>query len=239
MPEQPVPATYVGAILTAVRSYDQRRIRTTLDEAREALGTGLSLEEVVMVVLRITGLLQSRGTMDASHERLLSGAITRWLAGRTALAGDATREGTVLLAAGPEDLGTVTLDTITLDCFHLLLAEQGVEVYNLGAHIPVAAVVLVVGTVQPNAVVMVSNTPTAASHAARSVTTLVQTGYPVYVAGTAFDSQFDQEHNDGMLLEHTMDGSVARITERHTHLLVVGRPPSPAAGVAGQPVARR
>ena len=213
---QEPPSSAVGAVLTAVRTFDQRQIRLTLDDAVEAHGTVLTLEDVVLVSLRLVGLFESSGSMDDSHERALATALTRWLAGRTALLPAPTREGIVLLAAGPEDLGTVTLDTVTLDCLHLLLAEHGVELTNVGAHIPVEALLLVVDAVRPDAVVMISNTPTAAGLAARSVTALVATGYPVYVAGTAFDSQFDQQRNSGILLAQTWSESARLLTSRHT-----------------------
>jgi hypothetical protein len=44
----PAPAAYVGAILTAVRSFDQAGVRAVLDDADAIHGLDTRLEEIVL-----------------------------------------------------------------------------------------------------------------------------------------------------------------------------------------------
>ncbi|MGI3786465.1 MAG: B12-binding domain-containing protein, partial [Janthinobacterium lividum] len=68
----PAPATYVGAILTAVRSFDQARVLAALDDADATHGLDITIDEIVFPSLRVVGTFWSSGTIDVAHEHLLS-----------------------------------------------------------------------------------------------------------------------------------------------------------------------
>ncbi|SDU95281.1 B12 binding domain-containing protein [Microlunatus sagamiharensis] len=207
----PAPATYVGTILTAVRSFNQNRVCAALDDADATLGLDTTIDEIVFPALRVVGTFWSSGTLDVAHEHVLSSAMTRWVAARSSVLPAPSRRGTILLAAGPEDL-----HTLALDCLDLLLVSRGVEVCNLGAQTPVASLLVALRSVHPSAVVVCSHTPTVASPAVRSVRAISDAGVPVYFAGSSFSSQFFRQNSPGVPLDGTLRESADVITSRHT-----------------------
>lgn len=207
----PAPATYVGTILTAVRSFNQARVLAVLDDADESLGLDTTIDEIVFPSLRVIGTFWSSGTIDVAHEHLLSMAVARWVAAKSAVLPPATRKGRVLLSAGPQDM-----HTLALDCLDLLLVSRGVEVCNLGAQTPVSSLLVAARSVQPTAVVLSSHTPTVASQAVRSVKAVAEAGIPVYFAGSSFASQFFRQNTPGVPLDGTLQESAEAIAQRHT-----------------------
>jgi hypothetical protein len=215
----PAPATYVGSILTAVRSFNQSRVCAALDDADAAVGLDTTIDEIIFPALRVVGTFWSSGTLDVAHEHVLSAAMTRWVASRSVTLPPPSRHGTLLLAAGPEDL-----HTLALDCLDLMLASRGVEVCNLGAQTPVSSLLVAVRSLHPGAVVICSHTPTVASPAVRSVRAIADAGFPVYFAGSSFSSQFFRQNSPGVPLDGTLAESADLLTHRHT-----SPPPEPTA----------
>ncbi len=211
MHADPAPATYVGTILTAVRSFNQARVCAALDDADATLGLDVTIDEIVFPALRVVGTFWSSGTLDVAHEHVLSSAMTRWVAAKSSVLPPPGRRGTVLLTAGPEDL-----HTLALDCLDLLLTSRGVEVCNLGAQTPVASLLVALRSVHPSAVVICSHTPTVASAAVRAVRAVADAGVPVYFAGSSFSSQFFRQNSPGVPLDGTLQESADLIASRHT-----------------------
>jgi len=235
----PAPAAYVGAILAAVRSFDQAGVGAVLDDADAIHGLDLTIDEVVFPALRLVGTFWAGGAMDIAHEHLLTGAVIQWVAARSALPPSIARQGTILLAAGPQDR-----HTLALDCLNLLLTSRGVNVCNLGAETPVASLLVVARALHPTAVVLSSQTPTVASEAVHSVETMAAAGLPVYFAGSSFVLQFFRQNAPGIPLDASLRESAAMLTARHTTALP-GQAPvkasrrAAAAGVARAVVAAR
>ena len=211
MPVDPAPATYVGTILTAVRAFNQTRLMAILDEADATHGIDITIDEIVFPSLRVVGTFWSSGTVDVAHEHLLSTAVTRWIAAKSAMLPAGTRKGSILLSAGPQDM-----HTLALDCLDLLLSSRGVEVCNLGAQTPVASLLVATKSLQPAAVVLSSHTPTVASQAVRSVKAIAEAGVPVYFAGSSFSSQFFRQNTPGIPLDGTLRESAEMLATRHT-----------------------
>src|SRR3954453_808188 len=207
----PSPTTYVGTILTAVRSFNQSRIGAALDDAEATQGLDATIDEIIFPSLRVVGTFWSSGTIDVAHEHLLSTAVTRWVAARSAALPAAVRKGMILLAAGPQDL-----HTLALDCLDLLLVSRSVQVCNLGAQTPVASLLVAMRSLHPSAVVLSSHTPTVAGEAVRSVKAIAEAGVPVYFAGSSFASQFFRQNTPGVPLDGTLPESAELIKTRHT-----------------------
>jgi len=207
----PEPETFVATITGAVRSLNQVRVGASLDEACAVHGLETTLDEVVFPALRIVGTSWSSGTVDVAHEHLLSAAVARWVAARSAALPAPTRRGTILLAAGPEDL-----HTLALDCLELLLVSRGAQVCNLGAQTPVASLLVAVRSVHPTAAVLSSHTPRVASQAVRSVRALAEGGVQVYFAGSSFASQLCRRNTPGTPLDGTLAETAEMIVSRHT-----------------------
>ena len=194
-----------------MRSFDQARVVRVLDQADAVHGLDTTIDEVVLPSLRVVGTFWSSGTVDVAHEHLLSRAVARWVAARAAALPRTTRQGPLLLSAGPDDMRT-----LALDCLDLLLAARGVEVCNLGAQTPVSSLLVVVRSVHPTAVVLSSHTPTVASRAVRSVRAVAQAGLPVYFAGSSFASPFLRQDLPGVALDGTLRKSAELLLLRHT-----------------------
>ncbi len=207
----PAPATYVGTILTAVRSFNQTRVLAVLDDADATHGLDVTIDEIIFPSLRVVGTFWSSGTIDVAHEHLLSLGVARWVAAKSVALPGPSRKGTVLLSAGPQDM-----HTLALDCLDLLLVARGVEVCNLGAQTPVASLLVAARSVNPTAVVLSSHTPTVASQAVRSVKAVAETGTPVYFAGSSFSSQFFRQNTPGIPLDGSLRESADLIALRHT-----------------------
>ncbi|MGI3781043.1 MAG: cobalamin B12-binding domain-containing protein [Janthinobacterium lividum] len=207
----PAPATFVGAILTAVRAFDQARVGMVLDDAHAVHGVDTTIDEIVFPSLRVVGTFWSSGTIDVAHEHLLSTAIARWVAARSAVLPAPSRKGAILLSAGPQDL-----HTLALDCLDLLLASRGVEVCNLGAQTPVASLLVAARAIHPTAVVLSSHLPTAAGQAVGSVKAVAEAGLPVYFAGSSFASQFFRQNTPGIPLDGTLPEAAELLATRHT-----------------------
>ncbi|GAA3561834.1 hypothetical protein GCM10022197_16820 [Microlunatus spumicola] len=207
----PAPATYVGTILTAVRAFNQSRVGAVLDDADGVHGVDATIDEVIFPSLRVVGTFWSSGTIDVAHEHMLSTAVARWVAAKSAVLPGPSRKGTILLAAGPQDM-----HTLALDCLDLLLGSRGVEVCNLGAQTPVASLLLAARSINPTAVVLSSHTPTVASQAVRSVKAVAEAGLPVYFAGSSFASQFFRQNTPGVPLDGTLTEAAQMLATRHT-----------------------
>ncbi len=207
----PEPATFVGSILTAVRSLNQQRVIAALEEACATHGLDATVDEIVFPSLRVVGTFWSSGTIDVAHEHLLSTAVTRWVAGRASALPEPSRKGTILLAAGPQDM-----HTLALDCLDLLLASRGAVVCNLGAQTPTASLLVAVRSLHPTAVVLSSHTPTVASQAVRSVRAMAEAGVKVYFAGSSFASQLFRQSTPGVALDETLQEAAELIVTRHT-----------------------
>jgi methanogenic corrinoid protein MtbC1 len=223
----PAPATFVGTILTAVRAFNQARIGAVLDDADATHGVDTTIDEIVFPSLRVVGTFWSSGTIDVAHEHMLSTAVARWVAARSAVLPGPSRKGTILLAAGPQDM-----HTLALDCLDLLLGRRGLEVCNLGAQTPVASLLVAARSINPTAVVLSSHTPTVASQAVRSVKAVAEAGLPVYFAGSSFASQFFRQNTPGVPLDGTLAEAAEMLATRHS------TPPSEPATVSRQRLRR-
>ncbi|HEY0239798.1 MAG TPA: B12-binding domain-containing protein [Friedmanniella sp.] len=204
------PIVAIPAILLAVRAMNPSSIVTLLDDAVERHGLDVTIDEVVFPVLRVVGTFWASGTLDVAHEHLLSSAVTRWVYAQLQHQ-RISRRGRVLLAAGPHDL-----HVLGLDCFELLLARRGVEVANLGGQIPTESLVLAATSAGATAVVVCSHNPTATTQAARAVRAVSVAGFPVYYAGSSFDSRFVRQHTPGDALYAPLSVSADLLTRRHT-----------------------
>jgi hypothetical protein len=225
----PPPAAFVGAVLAAVHAFDQARVGAVLDEADATHGLDTTIDEVVFPSLRLVGTLWAGGTMDVAHEHLLSTAVAQWAAVRSALLQPGVaRKGTVLLAAGPQDL-----ITLALDCLGLLLNSRGVTVCNLGARTPARSLLVAARSINPTVVVLTSQNPSVASDAVDSVRAVAEAGFPVYFAGASFVLQLVRQNAPGIALDSTLGESAEMLTARHTTPL----PGPPATRTGGRGVA--
>lgn len=94
----PAPAELIGAIVT--RPADAQQVWSTLDAARDALGTDVALDQVVLPSQRVACTLHRSGALERSDGIVLVSTMHRWVLAQAATQPPPTRRGTILLASG-------------------------------------------------------------------------------------------------------------------------------------------
>lgn len=209
-PDLSTPTMAVSAVLVAVRALNPSPIVAVLDDAAARHGLDVTVDEVVFPALRVVGSHWFTGSLDVAHEHLLSSTVTRWVYARLEQQ-QIHRRGCILLAAGPQDL-----HALGLDCLELLLARRGVEVLNLGGQTPIESLVLAATEARAAAVVVCAHSSTVTTQAVRAVKAVCAAGFPVYYAGSSFESRFVRQHTPGEALDAPLSVTADLLTARHT-----------------------
>ena len=215
------PVAAIPAVLVAVRAMNSSGIVPVLDEATTHHGLDAILDEVVFPALRVVGTFWADGSLDVAHEHLLSSAVTRWAYAQLQRQ-HVRRQGWILLAAGRENL-----DVLGPDCLELLLADRGAEVCNLGRQIPPTSLVVAARQADATAVVVCSHNPSSPSRPSNAVRAVHAAGFPVYYAGSSFESQFVRQHFPGDALDAPLSVSAGLLTSRHTVAVTHAAPSLP------------
>lgn len=179
-----VPSTHQGRIAELLSGSDAMRpevVRGVLDGAREDLGLGTTLDEVLLPAMRQVGSWWASGRCDEAQEHLTTETVRGWISGITAFAPAPRSTAPVLLACGPRDLHSLGLEALGA-----LLAEQQVGYRLLGARTPARTLAAAVPATGASAVVLVSHLPTQRRPAVDSLRAVEPSGVPLYYAGNAF-----------------------------------------------------
>ncbi len=190
--------------------FDVPGVVQVLDEGVRQVGLDATVDDVIFPALRIAGAYWTYGSFNVAHAHLLTRTVTRWLDLQLAQQ-QVRRTGSVLVAAGPQDLHTVGLD-----CLQLLLAHRGVDVCNLGAQTPADAAVIAARALDVAAVVIYAHLPSHAGAATETIRAVSQWGVPVYYAGACFDSLLVRRGLPGTPLESSVAAAADLITRQHT-----------------------
>ncbi|GEP39440.1 MerR family transcriptional regulator [Nocardioides psychrotolerans] len=171
----------ITTIMAAAAARDGATVRHVLDQALDERGLGATIDEVVMPLMRLVGVWWETGRCDVGQEHWTTAIVRSWLAKITVLAPPPTSQGHVLLAVGPYDR-----HTLSIDAFAALLADRGTASRTLGSRTP--ADVIVTALQEPSAagVVLVCQLATRRRPAVESLLAAAETGLPVFYAGTAF-----------------------------------------------------
>jgi DNA-binding transcriptional MerR regulator len=203
----PPPLALCRQLLAAVDRLDGDEIAAVLDSSLDAHGLPVTLDEVLLPSMREVGAQWSRGRCDVAQEHLATGAVLAWLARRAAQVPPALPGRPVVLACGPQDQ-----HTISLEAFSLLLREQRFDCRNLGAQTPAASLRHAVEQCSARAVILVSqlrrNRPAAVS-ALRAVS---DSGAVLFYAGAAFRTTASRQKLPGYYLGGNLSRAAAHIT---------------------------
>lgn len=147
------PGTLVEAFLQAARELAPAGIDRTLNAARETLGLGRTIDEVLMPAMRELGDWWYTGRVDASLEHLATNATQAWLAALRPTA-PLRRHPPIVLGCGPLDHHSLGLEAIGA-----LLRDQGWDCRMLGARTPAEALANAAAETGAAAVVLVCHVP--------------------------------------------------------------------------------
>jgi methanogenic corrinoid protein MtbC1 len=204
--------TAIEAILAAARVFAVRDIVTVLDRAVEDRGLDRAVDEVVLPAMRRIGELWATGLAGVAEEHLATTATYVWLGKVNADIPPPTLGPPVVLASGPLDL-----HTLSMDCMAAILLRRGLDCRNFGARTPTVAVVTAVRRLTPAAVILVAHTARTRAAALQTLQAVSGCGTTtqIYYAGGAFSSAAHRRGVPGQFLGHQL-GAAADLVSAAT-----------------------
>ncbi|UQX90314.1 cobalamin B12-binding domain-containing protein [Jatrophihabitans telluris] len=174
---------YLDRFLAAAEQENPAAIRRQLDRAREGLGLGACIDDVLLPALHQVGTWWQTGRCDIDQERLTTETVRGWLDRQSSLAPPTVDPTPIVLACGPSDLHTVGLES-----FALLLRMRGRSCRVLGARTPALALITAIQASGARQVVIVSHLSSGRHRAVESLRQVAALGVQTYFAGNAFSS---------------------------------------------------
>ena len=202
------PAHLVEQLLTAAQQLDPAGVRHELERARRSHGLVLTLEHVVLPALHAIGRDWADGRADVAHEHLLTAAVLAWLAAVGEQAPAPTRPGPVVLACGPEDQ-----HTLSLQAFAVLLAHRGFDCRFLGARTPAGSLALAARTAGAQAVVLASHLDQNRPAALAALRGVADQPWRLYYAVAAFTDPRWRRGVPGTYLGETLAAAAQQVAD--------------------------
>lgn len=173
----------IEALLQASEEFKPNTIGEILDAARQALGLGRTVDDVLLPTLRQIGLRWQLGEADVSHEHLAAYAIHGWLSKLSQIRPPLSQFRPIVLCCGPRDDHTLGLEALGV-----LLAERGFDCRLLGARTPAESLVRVVRDTAAVAIILVCHLPAGRQAAVDALRSAELNQTNIYYAGGAFSS---------------------------------------------------
>lgn len=177
------PAVLVEALLQAAREFQPDALAQVLDETRQTLGLGRTVDEVLLPAMRQIGKEWESGHADVSHEHLASNAVRGWLFKVSQDAPVLMPSSPIVLSCGPRDDHTLALEAL-----HAILRGRGCSCRLLGARTPAESLARAVRDTAAVAVVVACHLGAGRQAAVDALRLAESTGTATYYAGGAFDS---------------------------------------------------
>lgn len=178
------PEPLVAAFVQAAQDLHPGSIAAILDAARQSLGLGRTVDEVILPAMRQIGRRWEAGRTDISHEHLATGATQAWLSTLRQTGPPLLDADPIVLSCGPQDHHTLGLEAIGA-----LLRERGWDCRLLGARTPAESLGRAVDETRAAAVVLVCHL-NPGRRAAISALRLPELRHThVFYAGGAFSSR--------------------------------------------------
>ena len=161
---------------------DPAGLRSTLNDAVDALGPEHAIRDVALPAMREMGSRWKAGVCDTAHEHLATEAVRVWLARQSVMAPAPFRPHPLVLACGPKDL-----HTIGLEAFGVILARRGWSLRTLGPLTPVDSLVAAVRAAEARGAVVTSQRSVARRAAVESLVAVdALPGVQAFYAGMGF-----------------------------------------------------
>lgn len=196
-------------LLAAIHRLDAEETTVVLQASNDAHGLGVTLDEVLLPSMREVGVRWSRGECDIAQEHLATSTVLAWLARRAAELPAPLDEPPIVLACGPLDQHTVSLEA-----FSVLLREQGFVCRNLGARTPAVSLRQVVAQSSAQAVVLVCQLGRHRPAAVSALHAVSGSGAALFYAGAAFRTAAARRKLPGDYLGGNMSAAALRVTTR-------------------------
>ena len=191
-------------IVQAAHELDPAAVQSQLEIGRTRLGLGACVDRILLPAVGELHLLRASGQHDAAQDLLASEAVRSWLSRRSSLAPPPLDIGPILLACGPRDRQTITLESLAL-----LLRFRCWPCRSLGARTSIFTLTVAAQAADAVGVVVISTDNRgrlAAGEALRAVDAL---GIPVFYAGKSFDAEHLRDHLPGRYLGSRMSDACA------------------------------
>jgi hypothetical protein len=195
-------AQHLQRVLQASENLDPLGIQAELELAAKALGLARCVDEIVQPAMRQLHDLQAMGQYDEAHRRMAAEAVRTWLNHRAAFAPKPREIGPILLACGPRDR-----DTISLESMALLLRFHRWPCRILGARVPTFTLTIAAQAADATGVVVISTESRNQRQAIVSLRAVDDLGIPVFFAGDAFASEHPRTERPGRYLGTSIEGA--------------------------------
>ena len=195
------PDALVAEFVAAAEALRPAVIGEVLDNARQNLGLGRTVDDVLMPALRRIGELWQQDPARVAPEHVASYATHTWLAG--SIAGPrwaSSGRPKIILCCAPDEQ-----HTLALEAFATLLRDRGADCRVLGGRTPIAALTHAVRVTDAAALILVCHLASArrgAIHALRA------SGLPpgkIFYAGAAFAAPGTRRGAVGAYLGENLD----------------------------------
>ncbi len=197
---------HIAAVLDAADRSDPVAFRGRLDEARDELGVGACLDDVLLPAMQQVGLWWQTGLCTVEDEHLATEAARAWLETLNSSAPPPLHAAPIVLACGPTDLHTIGLESLCV-----LLRHRGWSVRLLGARTSVPALTAAVHASRAQAVVLVSHLSSGRGRAIQSLRAAQDQGVRLFYAGNAFTSPRSRRSIPGTYLGTRLEQACAVI----------------------------
>jgi hypothetical protein len=201
----------IRRVLQASQDIDPLEIQAQLDVAAKVLGLAGCVDQILLPATRQMHQPRTAGQHDGIQDRMATEAVRTWLNHRGAFAPPPQEIGPVLLACGPRDR-----DTITLESLALLLRFQRWPCRVLGAWVPTFTLTVAAQAANATGVVVVATEIRNQRHAIVSVLAVDALGIPVFLAGNAFEPENLSMKLPGRYLGTSLEGACALLIDSLT-----------------------
>jgi hypothetical protein len=199
---------HIRCVLQASKNLDPLRIQAELDLAAKELGLARCVDGIALPAMRQVHQLVAKGECDVAQDRMAAEAVRTWLNHRAAFAPKPQEIGPILLACGPRDR-----DTITLESLALLLRFQRWPCRVLGARVPTFTLTIAAQAADATGVVVISTESRNQRQAIVSLRAVDDLGIPVFCAGDAFASELPRPERPWRYLGTSIEGACTLLIE--------------------------
>lgn len=174
-------AHLIARIVRASADFDPIGLQTQLDLAATTLGLAGCVDQILLPATRHLRGLLATGERTAAQDLMATEAVRNWLDHRRWFAPPPLLIGPILLACGPRDR-----DTLSLESMALLLRFHRWPCRVLGERVSTFSLTIAAQAAEATAVVVTSGDSRGLPNATVSIMAIDALGIPVFFTGAAF-----------------------------------------------------
>jgi hypothetical protein len=201
----------IDRAIKAAHDLDPPGLQAQLARAATVLGVAACVDEVAIPATREMSRLLAIGQCDGAQELMATEVVRTWLNDRDSHAPPPHEIEPILLACGPHDRHTITLEALAL-----LLRLHRWPCRVLGARTTTFTLTIAAQAVDATGVVVISTDVRGRPSAVASLRAVDALGVPVFFTGDAFEPECGRREVPGRFLGTSVQGACALLIETLT-----------------------